>query len=165
MEQLYRRLISGHIGTAKIGNFKELAVTRPTDHGLRERLQQAIPDEPDVKGFIFGEEAIASAARYNPRYFATTIMGEVCSRTVVSTVAGVLSEHTPHGHFLTVANVPGTRPTSASAWGDNRRAATIEKRRAAVPGWHKQPEMTIVGSSIDAAGEGPAFRLYGSDRQ
>lgn len=139
-------------------------MTRPTDHGLRERLLQANPDEPDVDGLVFGEEAIAKAAGYrNARYFQERHLTDVT--TCSNLGPHVLSQHIRSGHCYLVSGQPVTHLSSAAVLGDNIRVRARETRRASVPGWYKQVEMTmtVVGSLIDATGEGPAFRLYGSD--
>ena len=61
-------MIGGYIGSAKSENFKDLAVTKLTNHELRERLLQANPDEPDIDGFVYGEQAVAEAAGYRNVY-------------------------------------------------------------------------------------------------
>ncbi len=141
-------------------------MTRPTDHGLRERLLQANPDEPDVDGLVFGEEAVARAAGYRKaRYFAETYLTDVTTRSALG--PHVLSQHTPFGHYYQVGSEVVTHLSSGAAFGDNIRGHVRQQRGASVSGWRKKVEMTmtIVGSSIDAAGEGPAFRLYASDGQ
>ena len=139
-------------------------MTKLTNHELCERLLQANPDEPDVDGLVFGEGAIAKAAGYRKaRYFSETYLTDVITRSALG--PHVLSQHTPFGHYYQVGSEVVTHLSSGAAFGDNIRGHVRQQRGASVPGWHKQVETTIVGSSFDGEGEGPAFRLYGSDGQ
>jgi hypothetical protein len=166
-------LVSGHIGPAKIENFKELAVTRLTNHQLRERLLQARPDEPDVAGLIFGEEAVAKAAGYkDARHFSEKHLTQVTTCRPLG--PHLLSQHMPAGHVYFVNGQFVTHGSSAAVLGDNLRARTREERRANVPGWHKraptpagdsQPSMTTVGTPVDVEENGRAFRLYATDER
>lgn len=159
-------MIGSYIETAKSENFKDLAVTKLTNHELRERLLQANPDEPDIDGFVYGEQAVADAAGYRKaRYFAETYLTDITTCSNLGPY--VLSQHIRSGHCYLVSGQPATHLSSAAVLGDNIRVRARETRRANVSGWYKQAEMTttIVGNSMDAAGEGPAFRLHGSDGQ
>ncbi|HMR34391.1 MAG TPA: hypothetical protein PKA09_25775 [Geminicoccus sp.] len=126
-------MISGYTRLANIKKFKWLAVTKPTDHELRERLLQARPDEPDVDGLVFGEEAVAKAAGYrNARYFQERHLTDVT--TCSNLGPHVLSQHIRCGHCYLLGGQPVTHLSSAAVLGDNIPAHTRETRRANVRG-------------------------------
>ena len=53
-------------------------MTRPTDEQLRKWLALLLPNEPDIDGFIFGDEAIAHLAGFKSvKHFAEAHMSEV----------------------------------------------------------------------------------------